>query len=96
MIIKISKTKIIEEELEIISIKDGATLKVKKDENETIEARIVALKYSNDSITISLVITAEKYDHPLGYLIKPNDIGLKANLTLKIGPNPQKTLDEIT
>ena len=91
---KMAKAKIIEEELEIVSIKDGATLKVKKDENETIQERAVSLKSLDGTITLK--ISGKQHGHPLAYLTKPNDIGSKANLTLRLGPNPQKTLDETT
>lgn len=103
-----SKSKIIEQEMEIISIKDISKLKTKKkpkkkseekDESETqktIEARTVAFKLTDGKITYSLNISGKKSVHPLDHLLKPNDIGLKAQLTLKIGPNPQKTLDEIS
>lgn len=108
-----SKTKIIEKEVEIITIKDIGKLdkkkkskkkksKKKKSEEEdepetpkTIEERIVALKLKDGKINYSLNIKGKKSIHPLKHLQKLNDIGLKAQLTLKIGPNPQKTLDEI-
>ena len=102
------KTKVIEHEIEIISIKDVSKLKAKKktkkkseesEESETqktVEERIVSLKLTEGKITYSLNISGKRSVHPLEYLIKPNDIGLKAKLTLKLGPNPQKTLDEIS
>ena len=43
----------------------------------------------------SLTITAPEIDHPLNYLNPLNDIGLDAEVVLSVGPNPQKTLDEV-
>ena len=101
-----SKTKTIEKEVEITAIKDIGKLDSKKkskkksekesEEPKTIEERIVVLKLTDGKIKYNISITGKKRSHPLDYLIKPNDIGLKAQLTLKIGPNPQKTLDEIS
>jgi len=88
------KPKIIEEELEIVSISDGASLKVKKDENETIQQRTVSLNSNNGKIVLK--ISGKEGNHPLEFLSKSSDIGLKANLTLKIGANPQKTIDEVS
>ena len=103
-----SKTKTIEKEVKITSIKDVSKLKPtkkpkkKSEENdkpktqETIEERIVALNLTDGKIKYSLTIAGKKNQHPLDHLRKPNDIGIKAMMTLKIGPNPQKTLDETT
>ncbi|MFW9972441.1 MAG: hypothetical protein ACFFDF_19810 [Candidatus Odinarchaeota archaeon] len=99
-----ARTKVIEKEVEITAIKDVSKLKPKKkskkkDEpevQETIEERIVLLKLTDGKIKYSLNITGKKSVHPYENLVKPNDIGLKASLTLKIGPNPQKTLDDIS
>lgn len=103
-----SKTKTIEKEVVITAIKDvskfGKKKKSKKKKSkgkgesetpETIEERSVALTLTDGKIKYSLNITGKKREHPLEYLVKPNDIGVKAQLTLKIGPNPQKTLDEL-
>lgn len=104
-----SKIKTIEKEVEIKTIKDVGKLDSKKkkkkkkseEENESespeaIEERIVALKLTDGKIDYSLNIKGKKSKHPLKDLHKVLDIGHKATLTLKIGPNPQKTLDEIS
>ena len=103
-----SKVKILKHEIEITSIKDVSKLKAKKkskkkseeteetETQKTIEERVVTLKLTEGKITYSLNISGKKSVHPLDYLIKPNDIGLKARLTLEFGPNPQKTLDDIS
>lgn len=104
-----SKIKTIEREIEIKSINDigkfGEKKKGEKKKSEesnetealgTVEERVVSLRLKDGKIRYSLNIAGKKSMHPLEHLDKLNDIGLKAQLTLKISPNPQKTLDDIS
>ncbi len=75
-------------ELEITQIIDDSHFNAKLDEN--VDVRKVVFKGD----TITLAIKDDIDNHPLENLNKITDIGLKAQLTLKIGVNPQKRITD--
>lgn len=83
--------KTIKKELELIQITDSSKMDVADDEDITETRKVV---FKSDGGTWVLTHTAPKDESEFAPLDKVKDKGAKAYLTLKLGENPQKNLQE--
>ncbi len=90
---KPNKIKKFNVDLEVAEIKTVS--RYYKKAKETKQMLTVILHDKSDGGIYSVTISAPEVDHPLNYLNPLNDIGLDAEVTLSVGSNPQKTLDDV-
>ncbi len=90
---KTNKIKKFNVELEVAEIKTVS--RYYKKAKETKQMLSVTLHDKADGGIYTVTISGPEEDHPLSYLNPLNDIGLDAEVTLSVGANPQKTLDDL-